>query len=185
MLSLTMDNASVNGAMMRGIAWILQRRYSIELIPEQSQGRCLAHVLNLVCQDVFHTLKEADDPDKVDYYHLFHRADPIHFNEDQAELEEDEGEDDGSGEKENQMEMEMEVDDQLDAFLQEFVQAEDDREIEKLATDNPEHPLDPKEVVTMKSELKQVRPRLLGVVAVARVVAHVAWSSFGLSVSRY
>jgi hypothetical protein len=128
MFSLTMDNASVNSAMMRGIAWIMERRYGIKLIPEQSQGRCVAHILNLICQDMLHELKEAEDPKKIDYYYEFHRQDPVHFDENQEPVEGNLG-DGGEGDDE----VDEEMQDGADAFVQELVQAQEMLRVETAA----------------------------------------------------
>ena len=83
MLALTMDNASVNNVMLDMITVLLKSRYNLDLDPQHTQGRCLAHVLNLVVQSILHSLNEADNPDIIDYYYSIHRKDPIHYEEDE------------------------------------------------------------------------------------------------------
>lgn len=72
--------------MCRTLALLLQRRYGISFNPSNAQIHCLAHVVNLIVQKILSVAKEIDeDPDVQDYYDLFLKHLPVHFNLDQDE----------------------------------------------------------------------------------------------------
>lgn len=91
--ALATDNASVNDAIFR-----IASRYLLTLygIPENSDRHihCLAHIINLVVQDIMSGLDEADpctkDGGDTDYF-LLHKDSPIHYSidddQDLSELE--------------------------------------------------------------------------------------------------
>jgi hypothetical protein len=63
MLSLTMDNASVNSVMMESITELIKEWYNVSLTQQHAQGHCLAHIINLLIQGMLHVLREAESPD--------------------------------------------------------------------------------------------------------------------------
>lgn len=75
------DNAAPNDVLIRVLSRILREKFDIQFVPENSQIRCLAHVVNLVVQKILATLNEADDPEVVDYY-LPNKDLPIHYSPD-------------------------------------------------------------------------------------------------------
>ncbi|KAI1782569.1 hypothetical protein LXA43DRAFT_905418 [Ganoderma leucocontextum] len=80
-----MDNASTNDVLARTLGVLLLKRYGLHFTPENGQIRCLAHVVNLVVQKILHELFEADDPALQDYYELFNKHLPIHYDLDADE----------------------------------------------------------------------------------------------------
>ncbi|GJF00443.1 hypothetical protein PsYK624_167310 [Phanerochaete sordida] len=78
-VSITMDNASSNDVLARTLAALLLKRYGIQFSPENGQIRCIAHVVNLVVQQILHTLAEADDPALEDYYESY-KHEPFHYD---------------------------------------------------------------------------------------------------------
>ncbi|EPS96490.1 hypothetical protein FOMPIDRAFT_48168 [Fomitopsis schrenkii] len=68
-------------------------RYGIHFSPENGQIRCLAHVVNLVVQQILSALINADDPTVNDWY-LLHKFLPFHYDvegdEELRALEDDE-----------------------------------------------------------------------------------------------
>ncbi|KAF7362862.1 Dimer-Tnp-hAT domain-containing protein [Mycena venus] len=75
------DSATTNDVLMRTLSRILMEKFDIQFVPENSQIRCLAHVVNLVVQKFLATLNEADDPEVVDYY-LPNKDLPFHYDPD-------------------------------------------------------------------------------------------------------
>jgi hypothetical protein len=64
----------------------LREKFDIQFVPENSQIRCLAHIVNLVVQKLLSTLNEATDPDLEDYY-LRNKDLPFHYDpEDDPDL---------------------------------------------------------------------------------------------------
>jgi hypothetical protein len=63
-----LDNASVNDVLVRALSRILRESFDIQFVPDNSQIRCLAHVVNLVVQKLLATLEEAVDPNIEDTY---------------------------------------------------------------------------------------------------------------------
>ncbi|OCH83652.1 hypothetical protein OBBRIDRAFT_742875, partial [Obba rivulosa] len=88
--ALTMDNASANDVMACTLSKLLQKRYLIPFVPENSQICYLAHVVNLVVQKMLSALNDAEDPNIVDYY-LGQKFLPIHYdpNEDEEAVAHD------------------------------------------------------------------------------------------------
>ncbi|OCH91584.1 hypothetical protein OBBRIDRAFT_728545 [Obba rivulosa] len=76
--------------MARTLSKLLQKHYLIPFVSENSQIRCLAHVVNLVVQKMLSALNDAEDPDIVDYY-LGQKFLPIHYdpNEDEEAVAHD------------------------------------------------------------------------------------------------
>lgn len=68
-------------------------RYGIHFSPENGQIRCLAHVVNLVVQQILSALIDADDLENNDWY-LLNKFLPFHYDVESDEelqaLEEDE-----------------------------------------------------------------------------------------------
>ncbi|KAJ7660882.1 hypothetical protein DFH06DRAFT_988730, partial [Mycena polygramma] len=56
-------------------------QFDIQFVPDNSQIRCLAHIVNLVVQKLLAALEEAADPDIEDYY-LPHKDLPFHYDPD-------------------------------------------------------------------------------------------------------
>ncbi|KAJ7178861.1 hypothetical protein C8R43DRAFT_871631 [Mycena crocata] len=65
--------------MIRALSRILGENFDIHWAPENSQIRCLAHVVNLVVQKLLAALEEAIDPDVEDYY-LPNKDLPFHYD---------------------------------------------------------------------------------------------------------
>ena len=80
-----MDNASTNDVLARTLGILLLKRYKIHFSPENGQIHCLAHVVNLIVQKILHELFEADDPALQDYYDLYNKHLPFHFDPDTDE----------------------------------------------------------------------------------------------------
>ncbi|CDO77912.1 hypothetical protein BN946_scf184727.g1, partial [Trametes cinnabarina] len=79
-VSLTMDNASANDVLARTVGLLLLKRYGIHFTPENGRIRCIAHVVNLVVQKILSKLFEADDPVLADYYELWNKHLPFHYD---------------------------------------------------------------------------------------------------------
>ncbi|KAJ7649685.1 hypothetical protein FB45DRAFT_1049884 [Roridomyces roridus] len=77
----TFDSASPNDVLIAVLPRILADKFNIQFAPENSQIRCLAHVVNLVVQKILSTLNEADDPDVIDYY-LPNKELPFYYDPD-------------------------------------------------------------------------------------------------------
>jgi hypothetical protein len=73
------DNAATNDVLVRVLSRILGEKFDIQFVPENSQIRCLAHVVNLVVQKILAVLDEAEDPEVVDYY-LPNKNLPFHYD---------------------------------------------------------------------------------------------------------
>ncbi|KAF8182136.1 hypothetical protein K438DRAFT_1724989 [Mycena galopus ATCC 62051] len=76
-----LEIAATNDVLIRVLSRILMEKFDIQFVPENSQIRCLAHVVNLVVQKILATLNEADDPDVIDYY-LPNKDLPFHYDPD-------------------------------------------------------------------------------------------------------
>jgi hypothetical protein len=46
--ALTLDNHPVNDVLVRALSKILREKFDVQFVPDNSQIRCLAHVVNLV-----------------------------------------------------------------------------------------------------------------------------------------
>lgn len=77
-----MDNASANDVLARTLAQLLLKRYGIHFNCENARVRCIAHVVNLVVQQILSELSEADDPALADYYALWNKHLPFHYDVD-------------------------------------------------------------------------------------------------------
>ncbi|KAJ7813036.1 hypothetical protein B0H14DRAFT_2605350 [Mycena olivaceomarginata] len=75
------DSATTNYVLICSLSRILIEKFDIQFVPENSQIRCFAHVVNLVVQKILATLNEADDPQMVDYY-LPNKDLPFHYDPD-------------------------------------------------------------------------------------------------------
>lgn len=80
MISITMDNAATNDVLARTLATLLLQRYNLHFVPQNGQIRCLAHVVNLVVQQMLSELLDVDNPDISDYYHELNKHEPFHYN---------------------------------------------------------------------------------------------------------
>ncbi|KAH9855327.1 hypothetical protein C2E23DRAFT_724823, partial [Lenzites betulinus] len=77
---LTMDNASANDVLARTLVQLLLKRYGLHFNCENARIRCIAHVVNLVVQKILSELAEADDPALADYYELWNKHLPFHYD---------------------------------------------------------------------------------------------------------
>ncbi|KAF5378354.1 hypothetical protein D9615_002986 [Tricholomella constricta] len=75
-ITVSLDNAAPNNVLLATLSRLLIEKFDIQFVPENSQIRCLAHVVNLVVQKILSVLEEADDPDVIDYYD---KALPFHY----------------------------------------------------------------------------------------------------------
>ncbi|KAF7372111.1 Eukaryotic translation initiation factor 3 [Mycena venus] len=80
-LSLTLDNVSANDVLVRTLSRLLMEKFDIQFAPDNSQIRCIAHVVNLVVQKLLAAFNEAADPDNDDYY-IPNKDEPFHYNVD-------------------------------------------------------------------------------------------------------
>ncbi|KAJ7876318.1 hypothetical protein B0H14DRAFT_2252522, partial [Mycena olivaceomarginata] len=76
-----LDNARTNDVLIRALSDILRQGFDIQWAPENSQIRCIAHVVNLVVQKILATLDEAHDPEEQDYY-IPNKDLPFHYDPD-------------------------------------------------------------------------------------------------------
>lgn len=92
LIAVTLDNAAPNNVLIAALSRLLCDKYDIPFVAENSQIRCLAHIVNLVVQKILAALEEADDPDIHDYYS---KDVPFHYNpDDDQDLKDLENEDD-------------------------------------------------------------------------------------------
>ncbi|KAJ7770293.1 hypothetical protein DFH07DRAFT_684213, partial [Mycena maculata] len=63
LLAAALDNASPNDVLIRTLSRLLMERFDVQFTPENSQIRCLDHVVHLVVQKMLAALEEAVDPD--------------------------------------------------------------------------------------------------------------------------
>ncbi|KAJ6613220.1 hypothetical protein B0H10DRAFT_1628930, partial [Mycena sp. CBHHK59/15] len=68
LIAVTLDNAAPNNVLIRTLSRLLQEKFDLQFVPDNSQIRCLAHVVNLVVQKILATLDEVSDPDVQDDY---------------------------------------------------------------------------------------------------------------------
>jgi hypothetical protein len=81
-LALVMDNALPNNVLAHTLVDLLKQRYGLELDVDHLQGRCIAHIINLVVQALLHGMDDAfDDPDVLDYFTLDPDA-PLNYTAD-------------------------------------------------------------------------------------------------------
>ena len=80
-----MDNASTNDILACTLSILLLKCYKIHFSPKNGQIHCLTHVVNLIVQKILHKLFEADDPALQDYYNLYNKHLPFHFDPDTNE----------------------------------------------------------------------------------------------------
>ena len=83
-LSLSLDNAATNTVLVATLTKLLNEKLEIPFNAENSQIRCLAHVVNLIVQKILAYIQEADDPDVVDYFKENGEL-PVHVDEDEDE----------------------------------------------------------------------------------------------------
>lgn len=83
-LSLSLDNAATNTVLVTTLTKLLKEKLEIPFNAENSQIRCLAHVVNLIVQKILSYIQEADDPDIVDYFKENGEL-PVHVDEDEDE----------------------------------------------------------------------------------------------------
>ncbi|KAJ7156332.1 hypothetical protein C8R46DRAFT_909917 [Mycena filopes] len=81
MHTLSLDNAAPNDVLIRALSRILRENFDIQFNPDNSQIRCLAHVVNLVVQKLLAALDEAEDP-AIDDYYLPRKDLPFHYDPD-------------------------------------------------------------------------------------------------------
>ncbi|KAJ7691056.1 hypothetical protein B0H14DRAFT_2251304, partial [Mycena olivaceomarginata] len=74
-----LDNARTNDVLIRALSD--RQGFNIQWAPENSQIRCIAHVVNLVVQKILATLDEAHDPKEQDYY-IPNKDLPFHYDPD-------------------------------------------------------------------------------------------------------
>lgn len=115
-----MYNASSNDVMARVLGGFLMERYGVQFVAYDAYIHCLAHVVNLVVQDILSHLDEADNPDVCDYHQEnkgqpsdgealgevkeFDAASKELADEIDKALTEDEDEDEGDGDKDKEEE---------------------------------------------------------------------------------
>ncbi|KAF8335608.1 hypothetical protein F5887DRAFT_891923 [Amanita rubescens] len=108
-----MDNASTNNVLARTLSHWLISKFDIQFIPENGYIRCLAHVVNLVVQELLSKLGEVENPNTVDYYKTDQTA-PLHYEapddefceEDGREVESDDAEENDEDREDSEL-MEM------------------------------------------------------------------------------
>ncbi|KAJ7131151.1 hypothetical protein C8R44DRAFT_612967 [Mycena epipterygia] len=61
LIAATLDNAAPNDVLIRALSRLLREKFDVQFVPENSQIRCLAHVVNLVVQKMLAALEEAPD----------------------------------------------------------------------------------------------------------------------------
>lgn len=85
MLTISMDNASVNEVFAATLSNLLLQHYKIKFVPDNGYIHCLDHIGSLVVQSFMNALDEAEDPSANDYYGS-NKKYPIHYDEDQDEV---------------------------------------------------------------------------------------------------
>ncbi|KAF8135215.1 hypothetical protein K438DRAFT_1640417, partial [Mycena galopus ATCC 62051] len=80
-MSVTLDNVSANDVLIRTLSRLLMEKLDIQFAPDNSQIRCIAHVVNLVVQKLLAAFNEAADPDNDDYY-VPNKDESFHYNVD-------------------------------------------------------------------------------------------------------
>lgn len=74
-----LDNAAPNDVLIRALSRLLREKFDVQFVPENSQIRCLAHVVNLVVQKMLAALEEAPDPAVEDQY-IPNKDLPFHYD---------------------------------------------------------------------------------------------------------
>lgn len=96
--------------LIRALSRLLREKFDIQFAPDNSQIRCLAHVVNLILQKLLAALEEAIDPSLEDDY-LLNKDLPFHYdptldddlNELEREVFADPSDDDPSIDTEDEM----------------------------------------------------------------------------------
>lgn len=84
LLTVSMDNTSVNEVLATTLATLMLQHYQLKFIPENGYIHCLDHVISLVVQALMNALEEAKDPGVLDY-HGPNKKYPSHYSEDDDE----------------------------------------------------------------------------------------------------
>ncbi|SJL11862.1 uncharacterized protein ARMOST_15273 [Armillaria ostoyae] len=84
LLTVSMDNASVNEMLATTLATLMLQHYRLKFVPENGYIHCLDHVVSLVVQALMNALEEAEDPNVLDY-HGPNKKYPSHYSEDDDE----------------------------------------------------------------------------------------------------
>lgn len=79
LIAATLDNAAPNDVLIRALSRLLREKFDVQFVPENSQIRCLAHVVNLVVQKMLAALEEAPDPAVEDQY-IPNKDLPFHYD---------------------------------------------------------------------------------------------------------
>ncbi|KAJ7758326.1 hypothetical protein B0H16DRAFT_1225729, partial [Mycena metata] len=61
LIAAALDNAKTNDVLIRALSQLLREKYDIQFVPENSQIRCLTHVVNLVVQKLLAALEEGNE----------------------------------------------------------------------------------------------------------------------------
>ncbi|TBU60094.1 hypothetical protein BD310DRAFT_966638 [Dichomitus squalens] len=120
-----MDNASVNDVLARKLAQLLLKRYQVSFAPENAQIHCVAHVVNLIVQKILSNVLDIDDPALADYYELYNKHLPIHYDladdEDLKQWETEGSTSDSVGNQDEEDANASDIEDELGGELQDFV----------------------------------------------------------------
>lgn len=108
-----MDNASTNNVLAQTLSHWLISKFDVQFIPENGYIHCLAHVINLIVQELLSKLGEVENPNTVDYYKTDQTA-PLHYKapddefceEDEREVESDDTEENDKDREDSEL-MEM------------------------------------------------------------------------------
>jgi len=105
-----MDNASTNNVLARTLSHWLISKFGVQFIPENGYICCLAHVINLIVQELLSKLGEVENPNTIDYYKTDQTA-PLHyeapddefFEEDEREVESDDAEENDKDKEDSEL----------------------------------------------------------------------------------
>jgi hypothetical protein len=78
-MSLALDNVSAKDVLIRTLSRLLMEKFDIQFVPDNSQIRCIAHIVNLVIQKLLAAFNDAADPDNDDNY-VPNKDDPFHYD---------------------------------------------------------------------------------------------------------